>query len=70
MDEDPYTEFEAAVERQFGEALRAPESMGAELWSALANIDWYHPEKGWSVGYSFRAAGGMIAEIIGSVDEA
>lgn len=65
-DDDPFAEFEAAIERQFGDELRKPDGMGAELWSALANVDWYHPEKHLAVSYSFRAAGGMIAEIIGA----
>jgi hypothetical protein len=40
-----------------------------ELWSSLANVGWFHesaPKQ--EVGYSFRAAGGLIAEMRGMGD--
>jgi len=51
----------------FIKKLRENEEFGAELWSALGNVHWYHnddPEKN-ECGYcSFRAAGGFIASML------
>lgn len=59
---NPDDEFESAVNRQLGDAMRADKSLRYEMWSALANQDWTHIS-GDTAGYSFRAAGDLIAAI-------
>lgn len=61
--EGPYGAFEQALDRALGEAMRADDAVCREVWSALANVDWSHPEHG-EVGYSFRAGGDLIAAIL------
>lgn len=75
--EGPYGAFEQAIERQLGDRIRADEAAGVLLWSALANVIWTHPDwkdhfhpdlenlsyKEEGVGYSFRAAGDLVAAI-------
>ena len=60
--EGDYGAFEQTVERLFGERLRASKEDADEFWGGLANIDWSGPN-GEEVGYSFRAAGDLIAAI-------
>jgi hypothetical protein len=62
--------FENTLTRLFQNKLRTEPEFGTELWSALANVDWYNTkgEVMEAVGYSFRAAGAVIAEIIGEGD--
>jgi hypothetical protein len=71
--------FEAAVNRALGERLRAEGAgpgwgggggvmkLGQRLWGSLANVDWVH-ESGDTAGYTFRAAGDLIAAIVGAGD--
>lgn len=59
--------FEAALTRALGEQMRSDDTLCAEVWSALANVDWTH-KSGDTAAYSFRAAGDLIAAIIGRGD--
>ena len=61
-DDGAYGHFEAAVQRQLGDKIRADIAIGVLLWCALANVDWTHPIHG-DIGYSFRAAGDLIAAL-------
>jgi hypothetical protein len=50
----------------FTSHLRKNNEFGKELWSAMANVIWYHladPNKT-ECGYSFRAAGDLIASML------
>ena len=48
--------------------VRDDEGYARRLWSSLANVDWWHPETNSEGGYSFRAAGAVIAEMRGEGD--
>ena len=57
--------FEQLLSQLFAERLRRDKAFGVELWSALTNLSWSHPTHG-QVGYSFRAAGDLVAALLGS----
>ncbi len=74
---DPSDLFEAAVNRAMGDRLRSEAGkptgwgetvlLGQRLWGSLANVGWRH-ENGDTAGYSFRAAGDLIAAVTGQGD--
>lgn len=65
---DIYAKFEDDVREVLGSHLRDSEENSAQFWSSLANMDWFHESSPEEVGYTFRAAGGLIAQIRGEGD--
>jgi hypothetical protein len=59
--------FEMAVERTLGSRLRVDNELCCALWCSLANVDWKHIN-GDTASYSFRAAGDLVAAVIGTGD--
>ena len=59
--------FEMTLNRVFGSRMKTDDQLCTEIWSAMANLDWKH-ENGDTAGYSFRAAGDLIAAIRGRGD--
>lgn len=64
--DDAYSRFEQTIARLFRDDLKSGEMNGSELWSALANVTWWHGDL--EVGYSFRAAGDLIAALVENGD--
>lgn len=60
-------QFENDLRIGLGDSIQDDE-IAASVWSALANVDWYHPALKEEASYSFRSAGGLIAELRGSGD--
>jgi len=61
-----YSRFEQTIARLFRDDLKSGAMNGSELWSALANVTWRHGDS--EVGYSFRAAGDLIAALVENGD--
>ncbi|MDE2621545.1 MAG: hypothetical protein KGL54_15415 [Sphingomonadales bacterium] len=60
--------FEMAVARSLGPAMREDDALASEMWSALANLDWARDD-GDTAGYSFRAAGDLVAAVRGKGED-
>jgi hypothetical protein len=56
--------FEMAVNRALGADMVDDDEACAEVWCALANVDWTH-KNGDTASYSFRAAGDLVAAVSG-----
>ena len=54
------------IKTEFGSDLRSSKEFCIEMWSALTNIQWYYKDNKEDQGFSFRQAGGAIAEIRGA----
>jgi hypothetical protein len=63
--DNKYTAFEDDLRDLFKERLRSSEEDCRDMWGALCNVDWNHPAYDAPVSYSFRAAGGLISEVLG-----
>ena len=61
-------DFEMAVTRAFGARMSHDDELCRAIWGSLANVEWTRRSDGAAVGYSFRAAGDLIAAIRGSGD--
>lgn len=55
----PAKQFEAALDRLFGERVRDDGALGVDLWCALAGIEWRNGQ-GEAVCYSHRCAGEVV----------
>jgi hypothetical protein len=58
--------FDDDFRELFTKRLRENEGFCCELWSALANVEWFHgnDETKTGCGYSFREAGSLIASML------
>jgi len=58
--------FDDDFRELFTKKLRENEDFGCELWSALANVKWFHGDDETKIasGYSFREAGSLIASML------
>lgn len=61
-------EFACALRDVLGEQMKADDEVCAAVWCALVNVEWEHKEDNHTAGYSFRAAGDLIAAIVGRGD--
>lgn len=59
-------DFESVLEHVFGDRVRADDKFASDLWCALSNVSWYHPPSKQEYSCTFRAAGGLVAQIRGS----
>jgi len=66
-DLDTYDRFEMAVYSCLGQQMRADDSWCVDVWGSLANCGWQHTN-GDTASYSFRAAGDLIAAVVGRGD--
>lgn len=64
---DPADQFEVDMNAVLGDRMRSSDALCVEVWSSLANCDWTNAN-GDTASYSFRAAGDLIAAIIGRGD--
>ena len=60
--------FDKVLEREFGDRIKTDDELCKNIWSALANVSWKHPETGAEVRCTFRVAGGLIADMRGKGD--
>lgn len=60
---NPEDRFEVDVAELLGDRLRASSDDCCAMWSALANVDWRNQD-GDEAGYSYRAAGDLIAAVL------
>jgi hypothetical protein len=63
--------FDEDFRELFTQRLKEDRNFGCELWSALANVGWYHAddiEEEHECGRSFRGAGSLISDMYGDGD--
>jgi hypothetical protein len=56
------------IEKEFKEDLEAYQTFREDMWSALANIKWFHGDDKKDSGLTFREAGSVVAGISGHGD--
>ncbi len=61
--EGAYGVFEHDMDRLMGDRMRSDDSFCVRVWGTLANMTWRNALISEDVGYSFRAAGDLIAAI-------
>ena len=61
-----WQKFDDDFRELFLKQLRENEDFGVELWSALANVGWYHESdtENTEISFSFRVAGSLIAYML------
>ena len=60
--------FESLVFNLFSASVQELDYKASELWGALSNVSWFEVGTDNEVGYSFRAAGDLVAAIRGEGD--